>query len=61
MKLKKGDKVKTIKGSRMSSPRSIGTMTIVEANKKWRNFSAYVCEKRDHTKKLFLAHNLVKA
>ena len=60
MKLKVGDKVKTIKGDQLDKNARNEILTVVKIGKKWRAYPATVCENPFGQKTLYLTKNLVK-
>ncbi len=60
MKLKIGDKVKTLKGDQANPDSRNWILTVVKLNKQWSGIPAVVCQRPDGRKTLFLVKNLVK-
>jgi len=56
MKLKVGDKVKTMKGCRING--TYDTLLVLDINKKWKEYDACLCQKEDGSKRVFLTKNL---
>ena len=58
VKLKKNDKVYTSKGKRnLKNP---GMLVITETGRKWKEYDAVICRRRDGSTHLYLTQNLYK-